>query len=244
MGILVLGGTSRIALEIARDYASQGESVFVAARDADEADRIASDLHVRYKVNVGSADFDATDYTEHSGLIALAAEALGGIDVGIVAFGDMGNQMDSEKNFQEALKVMEVNYVGAASICESLAAYMSIRGHGSIVGISSVAGDRGRASNYFYGSAKGGFSTYLEGLRCRLHGFGIHVMTVKLGLVDTPMTYGMKTRIPIVSPQSVARAVTRAQRSRKNTFYYPSFWRFVMFVVKVLPQGLFIRMKL
>ena len=243
MSVLVLGATSRIAQQIARDYAAAGEALFVAARDGDEAERIAADLRVRHGVDAHSASFDARDFEAHPALIADVAEALGGIDIAVVAFGDMGNQQASEGDFEKARSVLEVNYVGAVSLCEALARHMSSRGRGSIVGITSVAGDRGRSSNYYYGSAKGGFSLYLQGLRGRMHRAGVHVMTVKLGLVDTPMTYGMKTRIPIASPESVSRAVIRAQRKRKDTLYYPAFWRFVMFAVKAVPERLFKRLR-
>ena len=242
MSVLILGATSRIAQEIARGYAGAGESVFVAARDGDEADRIAADLRVRYSVEAHAASFDARDFDSHTALVAQAGEALGGIGIAIVAFGDTGQQPDSEADFRKALIVLEVNYTGAVSMCEALAAHMAKRGGGSIVGISSVAGDRGRAGNYFYGSAKGGFSLYLQGLRGRMHRKGVHVMTVKLGFVDTPMTYGLKTRIPVASPESAAKAIIKAERRRRDTFYYPSFWRFVMFAIKAIPERLFKRL--
>lgn len=244
MPVLILGATSRIAQAIATQYAEAGESLYLAARDADEAERIAADLRVRHSATVTAAAFDARDFSSHPALIAAAAEEMGGIDIAIVAFGEMGEQAESESDFQKALSVIEVNYTGAVSVCEALADYMARREAGVIAGISTVAGDRGRQSNYFYGSAKGGFSLYLQGLRGRMRRHGVHVMTAKLGFVDTPMTYGLKTKIPIASPEATARAIVKGIRRRRDTLYYPRFWRFVMFAIKNIPERLFKRLSL
>jgi short-subunit dehydrogenase len=141
-------------------------------------------------------------------------------------------------------RVIDVNFTGAASICEALAAHMTPRGTGCIVGISSVAGDRGRQSNYVYGSAKGGFTLYLQGLRNRLFKQGVHVMTVKLGFVDTRMTFGMETGIPIASPEQVSRAVVAAADRKVDAFYYPHFWRGIMTVIRAVPEKVFKRLSL
>ena len=248
MPVLILGATSRIAQAIAAEYAAAGETLYLAARDADEAERIAADLRVRHSATAIAAAFDARDFESHPALIAAAAEAMGGIDIAIVAFGETGEQKESETDFRKALSVIEVNYTGAVSVCEALAAHMAAHAtenrSGVIAGISTVAGDRGRPSNYFYGSAKGGFSLYLQGLRGRMRRHGVHVMTAKLGFVDTPMTYGLKTRIPIASPEAAARAIVRGVRRRKDTLYYPRFWRFVMFAIKAIPERLFKRLSL
>ncbi len=244
MPVLILGATSRIAQAIAAEYAAAGESLYLAARDANEAERIAADLRVRHSATATAATFDARDFDSHPALIAAAAEAMDGIDIAIIASGEMGEQPESESNFRKALAVIEVNYTGAVSVSEALAAYMANRGSGVIAGISTVAGDRGRQSNYFYGSAKGGFSLYLQGLRGRMRRHGVHVMTTKLGFVDTPMTYGLKTRIPIASPEAAAGAIVRGIRGRKDTLYYPRFWRFIMFAIKAIPERLFKRLSL
>ena len=248
MPVLILGATSRIAQAIAAEYAASGESLYLAARDQDEAERIAADLRVRHSATATAAAFDARDFDSHPALIAAAAETLGGIDIAIVAFGEIGEQPESESDFRKALAVIEVNYTGAVSVCEALAEHMAAHAtenrSGVIAGISTVAGDRGRQSNYFYGSAKGGFSLYLQGLRGRMRRHGVHVMTAKLGFVDTPMTYGLKTRIPIASPEAAARAIVRGIRRRKDTLYYPRFWRFVMFAIKAIPERLFKRLSL
>ena len=244
MGVLILGATSTIARATANEYARLGSPVYLAARDLEEAERLAADLRVRHGVTAQADTFDARVTGGHGALIQRAAEALDGLDTVVVAFGEMGDQAAAEADFDNALPILETNYVGAISICEETARVMIERGRGTIIGISSVAGDRGRQSNYFYGSAKGGFSLYLQGLRARLRQHGIHVVAAKLGFVDTPMTYGLKTKIPIASPEGAAKALVNAGRKRRDTFYYPWFWRYVMFIVKAVPERVFKRLKM
>lgn len=245
MTVLILGATSPIARAIAARFAQEGHPVFVAARDTEEAGRIAADLGVRFGVPVAHGHFDALEpHAEHTAFVASVEEALGPIAVALVAFGEMGAQEESEEDFDQARRVIEINYTGAASACEAVAARLAERGAGSIIGISSVAGDRGRASNYFYGSAKGAFTLYLQGLRNRLFKHGVHVMTVKLGFVDTRMTFGMQTAIPIASPEAVAQAVYGAWSRGADALYYPRFWRGIMGVIKAIPERVFKRLSL
>ena len=244
MSVLVLGATSPIARQLAHRYAEAGRAVFVTARDPDDAAAIAADLRIRHQVAASSAAFDATDFDGHEQLVADAEAAVGALEVAVVAFGEMGEQAESEVDFARARKVIDINFTGAASICEAVCARMAERGAGSIVGLASVAGDRGRQSNYFYGAAKGAFALYLQGLRNRMHHVGVHVMTVKLGFVDTRMTFGMQTGIPIASPVQVSRALFDAQRKGVDTLYYPRFWRGIMGVVGAIPERLFKRMRM
>ncbi|MBI4219152.1 MAG: SDR family oxidoreductase [Chloroflexi bacterium] len=244
MPVLILGATSPIARAIAREYARLGRALVLAARDLSEAESAAKDLTIRCGVPARGVKFDARDYGTHDALVAEAADTAGDIDCAIVAFGDLGRQPDSETDFDAARVVLEVNYVGAVSICEALARRMASRGGGTIIGISSVSGDRGRRSNYFYGSAKGGFSLYLQGLRGRMHASGVHVMTVKPGFIDTPMTWGLKTRVPIASPGSLARAIVKAADRRVDVLYYPWFWRWIMLAVRSIPESRFKRLGL
>ena len=241
---LILGATSPIARATARLYAQQGRPVCVAARKQQEAQRLADDLKVRHQVPTLAIAFDATDFDAHPGLVKEVSKALGPIGVALLAFGEMGQQEDSQESFESAHKVIDINYTGAVSICEALAAHMVKEGQGAIVGISSVAGDRGRASNYFYGSAKGAFTLYLQGLRNRLFKDNVPVVTVKLGFIDTRMTFGMETGIPIASPRSAAAAIVKAASRGTNTLYYPPFWAGIMGVIKSIPEGIFKRLSL
>lgn len=244
MSVLILGATSRIAQRLAHVYAAEGQSVFVAARDGEEAARIAADVGIRHGVATASSAFDATDYAAHPPFVDTVEVALGPIDVAVVAFGDMGDQAHSQEDFAAARRVIETNFTGAASICEALALVMEARGRGAIVGIGSVAGDRGRQSNYIYGSAKGGFALYLQGLRNRLFKRGVQVLTVKPGFVDTRMTFGLATGIPIADPDDVAQAIHAAQRAGADTLYYPRFWGGIMGVIKAIPERVFKRLSL
>lgn len=244
MSALVLGATSPIARATARAMAKRGHDVYVAARDLDEARRLALDLEVRHQVRAVAGTFDALDFEQHGAFITAVTEAVGPIDVALVAFGDMGDQDTSQADFTQAHRVIDVNYTGAVSICERIAEAMLERGAGTLIGLSSVAGDRGRASNYIYGSAKGAFTLYLQGLRNRLFSQGVHVMTVKLGFVDTPMTFGLKTPLPVADPDATGEAIVRAAEQRRDMLYHPAFWAGVMGIIKNIPEAVFKRMKL
>ncbi|QDG50264.1 SDR family oxidoreductase [Persicimonas caeni] len=244
MSVLILGATSPIARAVAEEYAADGKSVVLAARNADEAEAIASDIAIRFEVDTFARSFDALDIDEHDAFVASVEDEAGPIEVVLVAFGDMGDQEASEEDFERARRVIDVNYTGAASLSEAVARRMVERGAGSIIGISSVAGDRGRKSNYFYGSAKGAFTLYLQGLRNRLADDGVHVMTVKLGFVDTRMTVDLETPIPIANPAKVGKAIARAQGRGVDTFYYPHFWRGIMGIIKAIPESIFKKLSL
>lgn len=243
MSVLILGATSPIARAVANEYAAAGHAVYAAARNAEEAEQIAADIAVRYQVETAGGAFEARDFDGHPGFLDLVEEQLGPITVALIAFGVMG-QGPEDGDFDDAHKVIDVNYTGAVSIAEALADRMCERGEGSIIGISSVAGDRGRQSNYIYGSAKGALTLYLQGLRNRCFKSGVHVMTVKLGFVDTRMTYGMDTAIPIASPESVGKAVYKSQQRGENSLYYPRFWRGIMTIIKAIPEAVFKRLSL
>ncbi len=244
MSVLILGATSPIANAAAREYASRGHAVFLAARDEEAASVLAAELSEAHGVEVGSGRFDALETQDHAELVARVERELGALEVALVAFGDMGDHDAALNDPAAARRIIDVNYTGAVSICEAAAAALTAHGAGSIVGISSVAGERGRQSNYIYGSAKGALTLYLQGLRNRLHPLGVHVMTAKLGFVDTRMTEGLKTAIPIADPADVGRALYNAERRGTNVLYYPKFWAGIMGVIRAIPESVFKRLKL
>lgn len=245
MSVAVFGATSRIARELCLRYAEAGHAVYVAARDVAEAERIASDVRVRTGVRAVAGAFDALAMAGHPAFVAEVEREVGPLDVAVLAFGDMGEGPgDGGHDFTDARRVIDVNYTGAASLAEAVAAGMAERRRGCIVGIASVAGDRGRQSNYVYGSAKGAFALYLQGLRNRLFPLGVHVLTVKLGFVDTRMTYGMRTKIPVATPEATSRAIQAAAGRKVDTLYYPRFWRAIMGVIQGIPERAFKRLKL
>lgn len=240
--VLILGATSDMAVAIARQLAYEGYSITLAARDTERLQALEADLRVRYKVIVSSARFDALDFASHEGFYNALAEKP---DVVICVFGLLGDQVTAQQSWQHAHRIIDSNFTGAASILNVVANDFERRKKGIIVGISSVAGDRGRQSNYIYGSAKAGFTAYLSGLRNRLFHHGAHVVTVKPGFVKTKMIENLTTPGPLTaSPKQVAEKISKAIRTKKDTVYVLSIWALIMFVIKTIPETVFKRLKL
>ena len=178
-------------------------------------------------------------------LLAKAGAALGGdLDVVLIAYGTLSNQVACEADAALTLRELNTNFLSVASLLTELANRLKHQGHGTLAVISSVAGDRGRPSNYVYGSAKGALSLFLQGLRGRLFHVGVHVLTIKPGFVDTPMTADVKKNPLFASPQRVGADIVRACDQGRNVLYTPFFWRFVMTVIRLIPEPLFKRLKL
>ena len=235
--VLILGAASGIARAVAHSFAEAGHPIQLAARDADRLGADAADLRTRYGVEVSLHDFDALTLDAHGDFI----DALPALpEVAICAVGTMGDQPQSEADPQAAAHVMRSNFEGPASVLAHLANRMEARGSGTIVGISSVAGDRGRASNYVYGAAKAGFTAFLSGLRNRLAQKGVHVVTVLPGFVRTSMLDGMETPGPLTAePTEVGAAILNAVQKRKNVIYTRGIWRLVMAVIRNIPEPIF-----
>lgn len=240
--LLVLGANSDIAVATARRFAKEGWNIQLASRDVGNLSKEVSNLQLRYGVEAREYFFDALNYASHRDFYASLGTKPDGV---MVAFGLLGDQQTAQKEFTVAREIIELNYLGAVSILEVIAQDFEKRGTGFIVGLSSVAGDRGRASNYIYGSAKAGFSAYLGGLRHRLCKAGVHVMTVKPGFVATKMTAGMDLpKKLLATPQEVADAISCGVRSQRNTIYAKKIWRFVMLIIIHLPELIFKKTKL
>ncbi|MFO1147007.1 MAG: SDR family oxidoreductase [Alsobacter sp.] len=235
--VLVIGGASDIGRAIARDFAAGGASVILAARDPARLEADAQDLRLRTKAAVTLAECDVLDLDNHAAFL----DTLPALpDIAVCVVGLLGDQKASQADPGAALRVMNTNYVGPALLLGLLANRMEARGSGVIVGVSSVAGDRGRASNYVYGSAKAGFTAFLSGLRARLSRTPVRVITVKPGFVRTQMTAGMALN-PLLTaePDEVARAVSRAVARGGDVIYVRPLWRLIMGIVEHLPEGLF-----
>ena len=241
-GAAVFGVTSRIGREVALRLAEAGYSVWVGARDADEARRIADDIAVRTGTPAHSGAFDARAVESHPALLTAIEAVVGPLERVVLAFGDMGEE--GRRDPEMLRRVIEVNYLGAASLSELAAEAMAGRQGGVVAALGSVAGDRGRQSNYVYGSAKGALALYLQGLRNRVFSRGVHICTVKLGFIDTRMTWGLATKIPIATPAAASRAIVAAMEARQDELYWPPFWRGVMGVIKAIPEAGFKRLKL
>lgn len=244
--VVILGATSAMARACALDFASRGYRVILAARDAEECQLLATDIRVRYNTRCDALSFDAEEFEEHQGLVSVCESQLEGPPGGVIFFaGYMAEQAVAEKDFAEARKMIDVNLTAAVSVLERFAAHMAQRGSGFIGIVSSVAGDRGRASNYLYGMTKAGLTAYASGLRNRLFKQGVAVTTIKPGFVDTKMTFGLPLPGPLVaSPEKAGGDICRAVLAGKNVVYVPFFWRFIMLIIQHLPEFQFKKMKL
>ncbi len=243
--ILILGANSGMAKALIRRLAGPDSRLILASRNLVELRRTAADAAVRGQgpqpLVIG---FDALRLEIHSRFVQDLMRRVRTLDEVYVFFGALHPQAEAQKDFQLAQEMLTANYVGAVSVLERLAPHLERRKQGLIVGVSSVAGDRGRQSNYFYGSAKAGFSTYLQGLRNRLAKSGVRVLTVKPGFVDTPMTRHLKKGLLFASPETIARGLIKAVRQKRNVVYLPGYWRWIMLVVRSVPEFIFKKMKL
>jgi decaprenylphospho-beta-D-erythro-pentofuranosid-2-ulose 2-reductase len=242
--VLILGATSSIARHVAAALARRGHSLFLAARDAQEAERAAADLRIRFGVRVESGAFDAEDYEGHAEFLERVEERSGSLRGVVLAFGYLGEQELAERDQDEWGRIVGRNFAGAVSVLNLCAERLESRREGFVVGISSVAGDVGRQSNYLYGASKAALNVYLQGLRNRLFHAGVNVLTVKPGYVDTPMTYGRPRVFLAARPEEVGEGIARALERGRNVVYLPWFWRWIMLALRIMPEGLRKRLKL
>jgi short-subunit dehydrogenase len=242
--ILIVGATSAIAEATARLFAADGDRLFLLARDANRLSAVADDLRVRGAAQVETLTLDLTDYDRHEAVIDEAAERLGGLDTVLVAHGTLPDQTACQASFESTRRELETNLISVIAVLTPIAnRFQEARG-GTIAVITSVAGDRGRQSNYVYGTAKGAVGIFMAGLRNRLYPAGVRVITLKPGFVDTPMTANMPKNFLFVSPDRVARGIHRAIGKGADVVYLPWFWWGIMAIIKAIPEFVFKRMKL
>lgn len=240
--VLILGAGSDIARAVAQRFAAAGHPLQLAARDAARLDPDRVDIELRHGVTVTLHDFDALEIERHAAFVSALPELPG---IAVVAVGLLGVQDESERDPAAALRVIRSNFEGPALILAELACRFEARGSGTLVGISSVAGDRGRATNYVYGSAKAGFTAFLSGLRNRLARRGVHVVTVLPGFVATKMTEGLPLPARLTAqPDEVAAAIEEAVRQGRDVIYVRPVWRLVMAIIRALPEGLFKKLRI
>jgi len=244
MNILIIGATSDIAQATARIWAVAGHRLLLLGRHRERLERIAADLQVRGAESVSMDEFDAIDFDAHPALVDRAFAVLGTVDVVLVAHGSLGDQIAAEQHFKNAQRELSVNAVSVVSILTPIANSLEKQRSGAIVVIGSVAGDRGRQSNYVYGSAKAAVDVFVQGLRNRLYRAGVHVMLVKPGLIDTRMTYEFEKGPLWSAPESVGSAIVNGLAKRRNVVYAPPFWRLIMGVICSLPESVFKRLSL
>lgn len=242
--ILIIGATSSIATATARLLAERGFNYFLIARDNERLEKLAADLKIRGANNVYFDLLDINNYSRHENILQNAKNKLGVIDIAFIAHGTLPDQQDCEKNFELTLASFNTNALGTISLMTHLANIFEIQRTGTIAVISSVAGDRGRQSNYVYGAAKASISIFAQGLRNRLFPYGVHVMTIKPGFVDTPMTQQFRKNFLWSKPERIAKGIIKALDKRKNTVYLPGYWRFIMWVIRTIPENIFVRLQL
>jgi short-subunit dehydrogenase len=242
--VLIIGATSAIANALARRYAAQGARIFLVARRAAALDATASDLRVRGAADVGSAALDVNDTAGIGAVLSSAWANWGGFDRVLVAHGVLPEQASCEQDVALALASFDTNARSVLALLTDLANRFEQQGRGAIAVISSPAGDRGRASNYVYGAAKAAVTNLASGLRHRLVRKGVRVVTILPGFVDTPMTAAFRKGPLWASPERVARDIERALERGFGAVYTPWFWRWIMLVIRHVPERLFVRTSL
>lgn len=242
--ILIIGATSGIAEAVARRNAEQGARFFLVARNSNKLQAVSTDLAARGAKEVQTFVMDANDSDLVPQMVDAAWKAFGAIDVALVAHGTLPDQQRSESEIPYAIAEFRTNAESVIACLAGLAQRFEWQGKGVIAVIGSVAGDRGRASNYLYGAAKSAIDTYASGLRARLFRSGVHVLIIKPGFVKTPMTAQLKLpELLTVTPEIVARDIQKAIAKRKDLLYTPWFWKWIMLIIRWMPAPIFKRMK-
>jgi decaprenylphospho-beta-D-erythro-pentofuranosid-2-ulose 2-reductase len=242
--ILVLGATSGIAEATCRIWASQGASLFLVARNAEKLAAVAADLKTRGASYVDTAVADLDDTDQHPSLLAHAVNSLTGMDIAYLAHGVLGDQIEAERDFNTAAQILHTNFMAPVSLLTWLANFCVQRHAGTLAVLSSVAGERGRKSNYVYGSSKAGLSAFLDGLRNRIDREGVNVLSIKPGPTKTAMTAGMPKSEKFADVDSVAESIVSAIDKRKDILYVPFQWQPIMFIIRNIPERIFKKLNL
>jgi decaprenylphospho-beta-D-erythro-pentofuranosid-2-ulose 2-reductase len=242
--MMIVGATSAIAHETAKCFAKDGAEFFLVARSPQKLADIGNDLKVRGAQRIETYVLDVTELERHQEMIETAITTLDGLDMVLIAHGTLGDQQKCQRSVAETLKEFSINCTSVISLLTILADYFEQQKRGCIAVISSVAGDRGRQSNYVYGAAKGALSVFLQGLRNRLSKSGVAVVTVKPGLIDTPMTAAVKKGLLAASAKGVGEGIYHAMKSRKEVVYLPWFWRPIMLIIRTIPEPVFKRLSM
>lgn len=237
--IVILGATSAIAQATARILADKKDNLILVGRDQSKLEIVQADLLTRGAREVKVVACNLSELSEIKDIFQRILNDNQKIDRLLVAYGSLGNQFEDEQNVECTIRELEANFVSVSSWLLHFANYFQAKRSGTIAVITSVAGDRGRKKNYIYGSAKGGLNIFLQGLRNRLSSFNVRVVTIKPGFVDTPMTSHMKKGLLFASPENVAKGIVYSMHSGAEVVYLPWFWRYIMFIIKLIPENIF-----
>lgn len=245
MKILLIGAGSAIAIAVARRYAAHQSSLFLIARNGSRLALQQQDLLVRGAARVGTRVLDLLNHEEYETAINAATEFFGqdDIDLVLICHGSLPDQEAAEQDFDLARREIDINGLSVISLLTRLTPYLKAQGRGMLAVVTSVAGDRGRQPNFVYGAAKALVSTYLQGLRGKLLPYGVDVLDIRPGLVDSPMTQQFDKGLLWSSPELVARQIEKAIRRKRHTVYVPGYWRLIMAVVRSIPEAVFKRLK-
>ncbi len=244
MKLMIVGATSAIAHETARHFAADGAAFFIVGRNAEKLTAVQHDLEVRGAARVVPYTFDLSDLARHGAMITAAYEALGSLDAVLIAHGTLTDQAKAQNDVDATLRELQTNALSYISLLTLLAERFERQRRGCIAVIASVAGDRGRGSNYIYGTAKGAVSLFTSGLRARLSKAGVSVVTIKPGFVDTPMTAHLRKNFLYARPESVGKRIYTAMLKGEAVVYTPWFWRYIMLAICHIPEWLFKRLSL
>ena len=240
--VLIVGANSDIAKETARVYAQSGYDLVLALRNKETIEPFVNDLTIKYEKQVETIELDILDFASHADIYSSLSRPIDGV---IVAVGYMGDQNKSQLDFPETHKIIDSNFTGVVSLLNIIANDFEKRQTGFIVGLSSVAGDRGRKKNYQYGAAKAGLTAYLSGLRNRLFDKNVNVLTVKPGFVLTKMTRDLDLPEKLTAQaKDIAKAIYHAQQKGKDNLYYMKKWRLIMWIIRMIPEKIFKRLDL
>ncbi|SFG20812.1 Short-chain dehydrogenase [Duganella sp. CF458] len=243
--ILLLGATSTIMRQVALNLIGKDDKVCLAARNTEELAVIAADLRIRTGAAlITTHKFDTSDFATHQELVETAQHELGGLDIVVAGTGALGDQLKARQSLATIKDIIDSNYVGIATTFSVAANILEQQGSGCLCVLSSVAGDRGRQSNYLYGSAKSGMSAFMQGLRNRLAPAGVRVITIKLGFIDTKMVAGKSGTFLMASPEAAGAHIAKRVREGADVVYFPFFWRYIMLIIRNIPEFIFKRMKL
>lgn len=241
--ILIIGATSAIAEAAARRWAARGDALYLLGRNPSLLSRIAEDLRIRGAAQVDADLLDVNDTTAHAAALNKVWSTLGGLDIALIAHGTLPDQAECDRSSERTLDEFTTNASSTIALMTALAGRFEAQGDGALAVISSVAGDRGRASNAIYGAAKAAVSAYASALRQRLGRAGVDVITAKPGFVDTPMTAGFRKGPLWATPDRIGAGIVRAIERRRSVVYLPWFWRPIMTAIRVLPEFVFRRLR-
>jgi short-subunit dehydrogenase len=240
---IILGATSAMARAFARELAAEGAALVLCGRNIGELGALAKDAEIRGAALAEALAFDTSDTATFAPIVERAEASDKVVNIAVFA-GSMPPQGEVEADPTRLAGVVTDNYAGPAELLLRLAPVLEKHGKGLVIGVSSVAGDRGRLSNHVYGSAKAGFTTFLAGFRNRMARVGVHVLTVKPGFVDTAMTWGVPGMFLVAQPEQVAETVLHAARKKRNSIYVPSFWFIIMTIIRLVPEFIFKKLKI